>query len=302
MVFRLTGDDTRIYLTKDSRRPFPVGRRDLGEHVAHEVHHAPLVPRLGQHPVDGGDESGAPVADHQPDSFQAAFDHAPEELLPAGPVLLHALRDADDLAVPLRVDSDGDQYADVLDRAAPGALVPHAVHEHVRVFVLQRPRAPRVDVPVHLLELVAQRLGRHAVAPQQLADVVHLPGGDARQVHVDEGLLDAFLAPAVTFDDRGLEQGALEFGHLEFESAGLGGEPASVVAGPVRLPLPGTLVSGGVGDLVGLGVEHRVQQFGDLLGDQAVEPGLEQVLVDLYDVLGHGSVSCLPIAVFCFGE
>ena len=100
-------------------RPFPVGRRDLGEHVAHETRHAPLVPRLGQHPVDGGDESGAPVADHQAHALQAAFDHAPEELLPAGPVLLHALRDADDLAVPLRVDSDGDQYADVLDRAAP---------------------------------------------------------------------------------------------------------------------------------------------------------------------------------------
>ena len=100
-------------------RPFPVGRRDLGEHVAHEMHHATLVPRLGQHPVDGGDESGAPVADHQAHALQAAFDHAPEELLPAGPVLLHALRDADDLAVPLPVDSDGDQYADVLDRAAP---------------------------------------------------------------------------------------------------------------------------------------------------------------------------------------
>ena len=180
--------------------------------------------------------------------------------------------------------------------------MPHAVHEHVRVLALQRPRAPRVDLVAHLLELVAQRLGRHPLAPQQLADVVHLPGGDARQVHVDEGLLDAFLAPAVTFNHGGLEDRALQFRHLELEPAGLGGEPASVVAGAVRPPLPGTLVSGGVGDLVGLGVEHRVQQFGDLLGDQAVEPGLEQVLVDLYDVLGHGSVSCLPIAVFCFGE
>ena len=180
--------------------------------------------------------------------------------------------------------------------------MPHAVHEHVRVLALQRPRAPRVDVPVHLLELVAQRLGRHPLAPQQLADVVHLPGGDARQVHVDEGLLDAFLAPAVTFDHGGLEDRALQFRHLELEPAGLGGEPASVVAGAVRPPLPGTLVSGGVGDLVGLRIEHRVEDLRHLLGDQPVEPGLEQVLVDLYDVLGHGSVSCLPIAVFCFGE
>ena len=83
---------------------------------------------------------------------------------------------------------------------------------------------------------------------------------------------------------------------------GLGGELAFVVAGPVRLPSPAALVSGGPGDLVGLGVEHRVEDLRHLLGDQPVEPGLEQVLVDLYDVLGHGSVSWLPIAVFCFGE
>ena len=59
-------------------------------------------------------------------------------------------------------------------------------------------------------------------------------------------------APPVAFDYRGLEQGALEFRHLQLESAGLGGELAFVVAGPVRLPLPGALVLGGVGDLVGL--------------------------------------------------
>lgn len=120
--------------------------------------------------------------------------------------------------------------------------------------------------------------------------------------HVDQGFLDALLAPPVAFDHRGLEQGALEFRHLQLEPAGLGGELAFVVAGPVRLPSPAALVSGGPGDLVGLGVEHRVEDLRHLLGDQPVEPGLEQVLVDLYDVLGHGSVSWLPIAVFCFGE
>ena len=79
-------------------------------------------------------------------------------------------------------------------------------------------------------------------------------------------------------------------------------EWASVVAGPVRLAPLLAFVSGGPGDLVGLGVEHRVEDLRHLLGDQPVEPGLEQVLVDLYDVLGHGSVSWPPIAVLCFGE
>ena len=255
------------------------------------MHHAPLALRFGQHRADRGDQSGASVADHQPDAFQTAFDHGADELLPAGGILLHALGHADDLAMPLRVDSDGDQDADVLHASAPGAFVPHAVHEHVRILRFQRPRAPFVDLVVHLLELVAQCLGGHAVTPRQLADVVDLPGAHAGQVHVDQGFLDALLAPPVSFDDRGLEDRALEFRHLEFEPAGLGGQAAFVVAGAVRLPLPVPLVSGCVGDLVGLRIEHRVEDLRHLLGDQPVEPGLEQVLVDLYDVFGHGSVS-----------
>ncbi len=102
------------YRLQGGGRPFPVDRRDLGEHVAHEMHHAALVLRLGQYRADRGHQSGAPVADHEPDALQVAFDHAADELLPAGRVLPHALRDADDLAMPLRVDSDGDQDAHVL--------------------------------------------------------------------------------------------------------------------------------------------------------------------------------------------
>ena len=101
------------------RRPFAVAGRHLGEHVAYEVHHAPLVLRLGQHRADRGDEPGASVADHETNALQAAFDHAAKELLPAVPVLLHALGHADGLAMPLRVDSDGGQDADVLHVPAP---------------------------------------------------------------------------------------------------------------------------------------------------------------------------------------
>lgn len=130
--------------------------------------------------------------------------------------------------------------------------MPHAVHEHVWVLRLQWAVAPFVDLGVHPLGLVGARLRGHAVSPQQLADVVDLPGGHTGQVHVDQGLLDALLAPPVAFDHRGLEDLALQFRYLDLESAGLGREPAFVVASPVRLPLSGALVSGGPGDLVGL--------------------------------------------------
>lgn len=78
-----------------------------------------LVLHFGRHRAARGDESGAPVADHQAHALEAAFDHGPNELLPAVHVLPHALGDADDLATSLRVDSDGDQDAHVLHVPAP---------------------------------------------------------------------------------------------------------------------------------------------------------------------------------------
>ena len=65
----------------------------------------------------------------------------------------HALGHSDDVGVAFGVHPDGDGHAHVFRRAAPRALVPHAVHEHVGVFAFQRPRAPRVDVAYTLLSL-----------------------------------------------------------------------------------------------------------------------------------------------------
>lgn len=50
---------------------------------------------------------------------------------------------------------------------------------------------------------------------------------DTGRVHADQRLLYAFPASAVAFDYRGLEQGALQFRHLELEPAGLGGQARS---------------------------------------------------------------------------
>ena len=52
------------YRLQGRGRPIPVVGRHLREHVAHEVHHAPLVLRPGKHRVHRGDESRAPVADN----------------------------------------------------------------------------------------------------------------------------------------------------------------------------------------------------------------------------------------------
>lgn len=65
----------------------------------------------------------------------------------------------------------------------------------------------------------------------------------------------------------------LRFGHLQAEPADLGDQAPVVVAVVACLPPSGTLVSDSFGNLIGLGAEP-------------FKSGLEQVLVDLYDVRG----------------
>jgi hypothetical protein len=53
------------------------------------------------------------------------------------------------------------------------------------------------------------------------------------------------------------------------------------MAGTIRLPAIGTLVAGRAGDLVGLGVQHPVEDLGDLLAHHPVQLGLEHGLIHL---------------------
>ncbi|KFI73983.1 hypothetical protein BMIN_1245 [Bifidobacterium minimum] len=216
------------------------------------MHHAPLVAGPWQESTDGVHQSGAPVAGHQAHAGKPTRDERGDEAVPTRRILLHALRHADHLPVPVRPDADRDQYAHVLHGATPRTLVPHAIHEHIRVGLGQRAFTPGVDVPVDLPELVRQGLRRHPLAPQGLADVVDATRGDAGQVHVDERLLDRFLPASVPFDHRRLEQGALQLRHPHCHFPGLDGQIAFVMAGTIRLPAIGTLVAGRAGDLVGL--------------------------------------------------
>lgn len=52
------------------------------------------------------------------------------------------------------------------------------------------------------LETVPEDTG---APPEDLGDVLDPPGGDAREVHLDDGPLDRGLAPAVSLDDGRLE-------------------------------------------------------------------------------------------------
>lgn len=99
-------------------RPFAVGVVLENTFLMKRTNNA-LVLHFGRYRAARGDESGAPVADHQAHALEGAFDHGPNELLPAVHVLPHALGDADDLATSIAVDADGGEDAGVLHVPAP---------------------------------------------------------------------------------------------------------------------------------------------------------------------------------------
>lgn len=120
------------------------------------------------------------------------------------------------------------------------------------------------------------RAGGKAGAPEDLADVLDAPCGDAGQVHFDDGLLHAGLAPLVALDDRRGEAHALELGHLERDLARRGGEASLVASRSVS----GALVGPGVDEPVGLLVEHRVDGLLDGFPDQLAQFVFHGLLVE----------------------
>ena len=130
--------------------------------------------------------------------------------------------------------------------------------------------------------------GRDAGAPEYLAHVLDPPGGHARQVHLDHGLLDAGLPAPVALYDRGREAHPLELGHMDRDLAGRRGQASVVVAGAVRLALGGPLVALGADEVVGLLLEQAVQHLLDGLADELPQVGPQGLLVQCYDGLGHG--------------
>lgn len=59
--------------------------------------------------------------------------------------------------------------------------------------------------------------------------------------------------------------------------------------GPCTFAAAATLLPSGPGDLIGLRVEHHVENLGHLLGSQTIQLGFGHVLVDLHDApIGRG--------------
>ena len=163
---------------------------------------------------------------------------------------------------------------------APAALGVDAVDEDLGAPAPERPLAPFLDGREGLLVEVGDGAGGHRRAPEDLGRVLDPPGGDAREVHLDDGLLDRRLAPAVPLDDGGLEGGSPELGHAQLDLARARDELAGVVPASVRLPSGRPLITLGAHEFGRLLVEQRVQGLLNGPPDQIFDVVAQRLLVD----------------------
>ena len=194
---------------------FNLGFGHNRENIAVEMHRAALIFGVWKHLAHGLQHPHALVADDELYAVQAASTKPLEETDPAGLVLLHALGGTQNLTKTVLIHGNCHQNCHIFVLSAPVAAQVDTVHVDIRIAPApQRAVAPVLDVNVGFLVQLADGGGRD-LAPQCLGDVLHPAHGNARQIHLDEGLLHAAFPAAVPLDDGSLEGHALEPRHME---------------------------------------------------------------------------------------
>jgi hypothetical protein len=97
-----------------AREPPAQPRRRLGEHIALEMHHAPLALRLGQQPAHRLNEAGVLVRDHELDAGEPAREQLLEQRRPG--------RLAEELALAVGAHAIGHERRHVLHRPRPARV------------------------------------------------------------------------------------------------------------------------------------------------------------------------------------
>ena len=161
--------------------------------------------RLGQVFRGALHQAAAGIGNDQPYALKATVDEVVQKCRPAGFVFLGALADAQNLPKTLTIDGAGHQQRDIADFAGPGALHHDAIEIEIRMLAFDGPVPPGLDLPINLLVEVRHRRRRNPRPPQRFRDVLDTPHRNARQIHLDQGLLDRALPPPVSFNDRRLK-------------------------------------------------------------------------------------------------
>ena len=97
---------------------------------------------------------------------EAAFFQVDEEVCPAFFVFLHAFSRADDLAIAIIINTDGNKDGNVLKLTSPAAFKECVIHVNIWIIPAKRTGSPFLDVRVSFLIEVADRSRRDLGSPQ----------------------------------------------------------------------------------------------------------------------------------------
>jgi hypothetical protein len=131
------------------------------------------------------------------------------------------------------------------------------------MLALDPPVPPGLDLGVDLLVQVRHRARADTGAPQRLGDILDPADRNARQVHLNQRLLDRALAPTVTLDDGRLEGQAPKLRNLEVYFARYCVQRPLVAAGPGVPPALGAFVTSCTAKPIRFGIQQRVEGLFD---------------------------------------
>ena len=124
---------------------------------------------------------------------------------------------------------------------------------------MQRTISPILNVDIRFLVQLTDGRRRNLAAPEGLSNILHTPDRYAGQVHFNKSLFYAALPAAIPLNNSSLKGDPFEFGYLESDIPGSGGEIAVVMTAAVALALLITLVPSRLGQFLCLGFQQLVE-------------------------------------------
>ena len=227
------------------------------------------------------------VGDHQLDAAQAALHQALDKARPERFGLRRSNAEADDLALPLGIDGDGDYRGDRDDAAAVANLQVGGVEPEIRPIARDRSVEERIDPLVDVLAQLGDLALRDAAEPHRLDQLVDTPGRDA----ADPGFLDRrdqrLLGGLARLQEWRKVRTLAQLGDAQAQRAEPGIEAALAIAVAIVEPVAGALVPAGTDQPFDIGF-HQDLQHALRHGSQEVTiAALLQQLDKRHSLFGH---------------
>jgi len=274
--------------------------RDVRLGVLLEMELAALPGDGGEHGGAGGFEAGVIIAGDVGDAAETALDEALEEGAPVGLGLAQGGADAEDGALAVRANPQGDKHGAVEELAVPADLFVAGIQDQIDKGA-QGAGAPGVEFGVQEFGALADLGGTDAGAAEVLDDGGDFAGGDALDVHFGQGELEGLFGTEAFFEGGRVElQAAADLRDAEGDGAQAGGEGFGFEAVGMALAGVGALVGLGLEGLGAFlahgGIDEQADAFGEaggaLLG-QELQNGVQEFRLGL---VGHWG---LALVVFC---